>query len=115
MIRRPPRSTLFPYTTLFRSHSQYGSGEYDPGQYDSSRFDPGQYESGQLEPDPRAGVLEPYADLAMNDSHRSPLAEGGDPASQLFGQITIYTLLHDRLPEFDRMTQRVVAEVRSRE
>ena len=21
MIRRPPRSTLFPYTTLFRSHS----------------------------------------------------------------------------------------------
>src|SRR2546425_7053105 len=23
MIRRPPRSTLFPYTTLFRSHSSY--------------------------------------------------------------------------------------------
>src|SRR5947209_19808417 len=22
MLRRPPRSTLFPYTTLFRSHSQ---------------------------------------------------------------------------------------------
>src|SRR5256886_4129607 len=22
MIRRPPRSTLFPYTTLFRSHSE---------------------------------------------------------------------------------------------
>ena len=22
MIRRPPRSTLFPYTTLFRSHMQ---------------------------------------------------------------------------------------------
>src|ERR1019366_3198878 len=27
MIRRPPRSTLFPYTTLFRSPS--GSGEAD--------------------------------------------------------------------------------------
>src|SRR2546421_13094626 len=26
MIRRPPRSTLFPYTTLFRSH---GPGTYD--------------------------------------------------------------------------------------
>src|SRR2546429_2635144 len=25
MIRRPPRSTLFPYTTLFRSHSQSSS------------------------------------------------------------------------------------------
>src|SRR2546421_5580016 len=35
MIRRPPRSTLFPYTTLFRSMSQAGllkEGEslYDP-------------------------------------------------------------------------------------
>src|SRR2546426_1231362 len=25
MIRRPPRSTLFPYTTLFRSWKQYAS------------------------------------------------------------------------------------------
>src|SRR5256885_10549589 len=25
MIRRPPRSTLFPYTTLFRSRQQTGS------------------------------------------------------------------------------------------
>src|SRR3712207_8558230 len=24
MIRRPPRSTLFPYTTLFRSQAYYG-------------------------------------------------------------------------------------------
>src|SRR5258708_27537743 len=24
MIRRPPRSTLFPYTTLFRSHAEGG-------------------------------------------------------------------------------------------
>src|SRR5437762_11307001 len=24
MIRRPPRSTLFPYTTLFRSHTSAG-------------------------------------------------------------------------------------------
>ena len=32
MIRRPPRSTLFPYTTLFRSallHQWYGSAGYD--------------------------------------------------------------------------------------
>src|SRR3989441_12519053 len=27
MIRRPPRSTLFPYTTLFRSHPSIRSGE----------------------------------------------------------------------------------------
>src|SRR2546430_3115116 len=32
MIRRPPRSTLFPYTTLFRSPAQIanGSGEVEP-------------------------------------------------------------------------------------
>src|SRR5258708_37915586 len=27
MIRRPPRSTLFPYTTLFRSISRYKAGK----------------------------------------------------------------------------------------
>src|SRR5438128_4464346 len=30
MIRRPPRSTLFPYTTLFRSWSAYGGGRAWP-------------------------------------------------------------------------------------
>src|SRR3989442_3409541 len=31
MIRRPPRSTLFPYTTLFRSLTNYFHGSADPG------------------------------------------------------------------------------------
>src|SRR2546430_16752382 len=31
MIRRPPRSTLFPYTTLFRSHLAAGDVEHDRG------------------------------------------------------------------------------------
>src|SRR5258707_3724012 len=31
MIRRPPRSTLFPYTTLFRSRRQHGGvGRSEP-------------------------------------------------------------------------------------
>src|SRR5438876_9185989 len=29
MIRRPPRSTLFPYTTLFRSHESHDDGAAD--------------------------------------------------------------------------------------
>src|SRR5690348_18220222 len=29
MIRRPPRSTLFPYTTLFRSHADVGDRNPD--------------------------------------------------------------------------------------
>src|SRR2546422_6958548 len=28
MIRRPPRSTLFPYTTLFRSRSAFAAARY---------------------------------------------------------------------------------------
>src|SRR2546427_8188190 len=33
MIRRPPRSTLFPYTTLFRSDVDGAGILADPGQY----------------------------------------------------------------------------------
>src|SRR2546425_9344101 len=40
MIRRPPRSTLFPYTTLFRS---------------GLRVDPGDQVNGQTEPDSAGG------------------------------------------------------------
>src|SRR5437773_8938716 len=32
MIRRPPRSTLFPYTTLFRSHAAWVANEADEQQ-----------------------------------------------------------------------------------
>src|SRR5690349_23237384 len=35
MIRRPPRSTLFPYTTLFRSYA----GGLLPPRYDGRLFD----------------------------------------------------------------------------
>src|SRR6266498_2967765 len=31
MIRRPPRSTLFPYTTLFRSNRPHGHREPEDG------------------------------------------------------------------------------------
>src|SRR3989454_12583213 len=34
MIRRPPRSTLFPYTTLFRSQTGVCVGDYDNDGWD---------------------------------------------------------------------------------
>src|SRR3712207_7452703 len=37
MIRRPPRSTLFPYTTLFRSH--YGDEARKRGIHDITGYD----------------------------------------------------------------------------
>src|SRR3712207_8124025 len=39
MIRRPPRSTLFPYTTLFRSHPQVAVdlGDHQAAQEDEKQ------------------------------------------------------------------------------
>src|SRR5256885_11788441 len=34
MIRRPPRSTLFPYTTLFRSEQEKAARRHDDGKHD---------------------------------------------------------------------------------
>src|SRR3989454_2324892 len=45
MIRRPPRSTLFPYTTLFRSHDHR-----DPARRDRAR-------GRRREPAPPAGLM----------------------------------------------------------
>src|SRR2546430_17277123 len=48
MIRRPPRSTLFPYTTLFRSAVQVGTLE------ELARHEPGEvHGAGVLEHRPR--------------------------------------------------------------
>src|SRR2546422_4373853 len=41
MIRRPPRSTLFPYTTLFRSPDGGGTGFEGVYRYASGKFDIG--------------------------------------------------------------------------
>ena len=38
-----------------------------------------------------------------------------DAQASLFGQIAIYTLLEDRVDDFDRLTRRVVRQVRSQE
>src|SRR5260370_31057082 len=41
MIRRPPRSTLFPYTTLFRSLAPACGGMHDAPPQDSHGYDGG--------------------------------------------------------------------------
>src|SRR2546426_6562288 len=42
MIRRPPRSTLFPYTTLFRSRNgTHRDGGWTSTDHRGARFDPG--------------------------------------------------------------------------
>src|SRR3712207_8834577 len=41
MIRRPPRSTLFPYTTLFRSRANFFDSFIEAGNDDWFRNNPG--------------------------------------------------------------------------
>src|SRR2546429_10015008 len=54
MIRRPPRSTLFPYTTLFRSIS-VGVGGQTPSRLND--IDPSDLERVQIAGGPSANVL----------------------------------------------------------
>src|SRR3712207_7481371 len=67
MIRRPPRSTLFPYTTLFRS--EHADGDGDRVECDQQR---GDAQAGQQRPR-RAGVLV--------DGRRRRPGRGGDRKS----------------------------------
>src|SRR2546422_11507792 len=58
MIRRPPRSTLFPYTTLFRSHLLH-----------FHRLRPGRAHRHLGEPDLEEAVLVVGADALGIDAH----------------------------------------------
>src|SRR5256885_15571539 len=59
MIRRPPRSTLFPYTTLFRSERSLAEAFY----YSKADFDPPKVESAYR----TALELDPENQTALNN------------------------------------------------
>src|SRR3989442_11027246 len=67
MIRRPPRSTLFPYTTLFRSH---GDDEYPGG-------DPRGH--GRVDPRPSGGKRLQPRRRRERDLHVLARPDGGIP------------------------------------
>src|SRR5260370_6378596 len=50
MIRRPPRSTLFPYTTLFRSVLLENASRLPSGEKRGSKYNPGAASSGCVFP-----------------------------------------------------------------
>src|SRR4051812_10244834 len=65
MIRRPPRSTLFPYTTLFRSLADDLAGAVLVGALHLAEFDDelGDFEFGQMQRDRKS--------TRLNSSHMS--------------------------------------------
>src|SRR3712207_8019483 len=66
MIRRPPRSTLFPYTTLFRSRPHRGGGL-----------------RGARRPRPRADRLDGHRDPRQVQQRRDDHARSEKPTSEL--------------------------------
>src|SRR3712207_7389898 len=66
MIRRPPRSTLFPYTTLFRSVERGGRAEGDAEPRDVGE---GVGRRGHRDPTDRGGRVEIGKSTRLNSSH----------------------------------------------
>src|SRR3712207_8715554 len=72
MIRRPPRSTLFPYTTLFRSRGDVGAAR--DGRQDELRAGAAVLRDGHPEPDRDGGHLPPARGPARrSEEHTSEL------------------------------------------
>src|SRR3712207_7282077 len=67
MIRRPPRSTLFPYTTLFRSPKSIRIGDRIVTSGEGGVFPPGLPVGIVAAVEPGGIRVEPYAELAQLD------------------------------------------------
>jgi quinol monooxygenase YgiN len=90
-------------------------GNHAPGQFDSGQFDSGQLDSGQFDDSALFGPAPDALDSPGPGASSGRGAQPADSKARLFGQITIYTLLEDRLDDFDRLTEQVVEQVRARE
>src|SRR2546428_6058488 len=77
MIRRPPRSTLFPYTTLFRSPRQRGSVETGSGERAA------QDDRGAAARQPDRPRLRPARGRSRSEEHTSELQSRSDIVCRL--------------------------------
>src|SRR5436190_17098017 len=76
MIRRPPRSTLFPYTTLFRSAtSQEAVQNQNEPQLRDENAHNDKSVHGVLNPTYQAGLSTPWTDLSRSEERFSRNAE----------------------------------------
>src|SRR2546426_1971188 len=70
MIRRPPRSTLFPYTTLFRSGGQPGNPGRDlPRMPDPDHHALRRHADDRCQPEGLPGKVRDRKSTRLNSSH----------------------------------------------
>src|SRR2546430_15628824 len=81
MIRRPPRSTLFPYTTLFRSHVGTPAARHRPGGDDPLRRGIEHGDAPRPVAAARSGIP-----AAIADVHPAPVPAGGDAVRAFAGR-----------------------------
>ncbi|HEY7143435.1 MAG TPA: antibiotic biosynthesis monooxygenase [Streptosporangiaceae bacterium] len=138
-----PGAGADPYDSLYRQEDEggYGAG-YPEGGYDESGY-PAAGAYREAGPDTGYGEESGYGDTGYGDSGYSDAGYGDpargesrldddtgfgrpvpaqrgyqeqeEPAAPMFGQIAIYTLLEDRVAEFDKLTKQVVRQVRDSE
>lgn len=91
--------------------ADFATGDFDPSVVDAAAA---AASSGWQAPEARSSRrAEQESDLPGRHDYDE---DGPDPRrKELFGQITIYTLMEERIAEFDRLTERVVDLVRKRE
>ena len=133
----PGQSDSDLYDSDLHDSDLYDSGPYtdagphtDPGRHTDAHYaDAGRYEGTDGETgrhhqpdryDDGAGA--PDRGYAYRDENGDPDSLGGgarqpghDRHRSLFGQITIYTLVEERVDEFDQLTEHVVEQVRAGE
>jgi quinol monooxygenase YgiN len=106
-----------------RDDHGYDDG-FQTGDLDLSQLEPGLgtaavLDSGPVGREPAEGDRRPGGrhPEGWREAPAGPAGHSAEPPSRkdLFGQIAIYTLLEDRVDEFDQLTERVVADVRGRE
>src|SRR3712207_6957019 len=73
MIRRPPRSTLFPYTTLFRSDGSSGTPSATPSPTRSSRHSAGSESSTGRRSWPSSAATSRRPGSTRSEEHTSEL------------------------------------------
>src|SRR2546422_4511218 len=69
MIRRPPRSTLFPYTTLFRSSEVDASPRGCPGPRGCAEASTARENGGNVPPFPMLPFARDRKSTRLNSSH----------------------------------------------